>query len=42
MILGEGKPLFSDLKGRRMLMLVEARTLSPGAVILHYQLNRLN
>jgi dihydrofolate reductase len=36
-ILGTGKSLFKDLEERRRLRLVEARTLNPGAVLLHYQ-----
>lgn len=36
-ILGAGKPLFGDLKGRTNLRLLNTRTFGGGAVALHYQ-----
>jgi len=38
-ILGEGKPLFNDLKQRSNLVLVNTRTFSSGVVQLIYHLN---
>ncbi len=35
-LLGSGKPLFSELKGRIKTRLVEAKTYSTGLVMLHY------
>lgn len=41
-ILGEGKPLFSDVKQRTNLKLIDSRTFSSGVVQLIYQMNRKN
>jgi dihydrofolate reductase len=39
-ILGRGKPLFEDIKDKRNLKLLEAKTLNSGVVTLHYQTKR--
>ena len=39
-VLGEGKPLFTDIKQRLNLKLVNTRTFSSGVVQLTYHLNR--
>ncbi|MFP7176422.1 dihydrofolate reductase family protein, partial [Priestia filamentosa] len=39
-ILGEGKPLFMDIKKRLNLKVVNTRTFSSGVVQLIYHLNR--
>ena len=36
-VLGDGIPLFKDLKDRMKLKLIESRTLPSGVVILHYE-----
>jgi len=36
-VLGEGVPLFQDIKSRIKLKLVDSRTFPSGAVILHYE-----
>jgi dihydrofolate reductase len=35
-ILGEGKPLFKDLKERHQLKLIKTKTFRSGKVVLHF------
>ncbi len=39
-ILGKGRPLFNDVKGRINLRLLKARTFMSGGVALHYELEK--
>lgn len=41
-VLGEGIPLFKELKDRMKLNLIESRTLPSGVVILHYRRSQLD
>jgi len=36
LVLGEGKPLFKDLKGKHKLQLMKTKTFKSGKIVLHY------